>query len=176
LDLNPGANIELMRELLGTPIKYNKIDFPIFKEVEVSTNSYLYSFENALLKITSKDNICIDSLTVLAHDNSIELDSIAFDSPTNEYKLNKAKVSKDILERLSNHDYIQTRIDSSFALQIYIPNPLYKSFTYFGPSIEKGFSYFEKKDPDIFANEVITGFCISNDSEDVYYIYEMELR
>lgn len=29
-DLRPGANIELMRELLGTPVRSKKVDNPIF--------------------------------------------------------------------------------------------------------------------------------------------------
>lgn len=175
-DLRPGANIELMRELLGTPVKFNKLDWPLFSEAEIVTNSYLYLFQNLSLKITSKDNSSIDSLTVIAYDSSIELESIAFNSEENEYRLNKVKVCREILENLSNHDFIHTRIDASFALQNYIPNPLYQSFTYFGSSIEKGYIYHENNDPNIFINEIITGFCVSNSSEDTYYIYDMELR
>lgn len=175
-ELSPGSNLELMRELLGTPIKYNKTDYPVFQEKKIATNSYLFSFKNALLKITSKDNISIDSVTVIAHDCSIELDKIAFNSPNNEYRLNKARIDQTIIDHLTNHDFIKTRIDASFALQFYIPNPLYKSFTYFGTSIEKGFTYLEDKNPSNFTNEIISGFCISNDSEDTYFIYDMEIR
>lgn len=175
-DLRPGANIELMRELLGTPVKFNKSDYPLFQENEVVTNSYLYIFHNASLKITSKDNLSIDSLTVIGYDSSIELESISFESEDNEYRLTKTKVCSEILENLNNHDFVQTRIDASFALQKYIPNPLYQYFTYFGSSIEKGFMYREKNDPNVFLNEIIDGFCVSNNSEDTYFIFDMESR
>jgi hypothetical protein len=175
-DLSPGANIELMRELLGIPLKYKKSDWPIFREIEVQTNSYLYSFQNAYLKITSKDNISIDSITVVAFDSSIELDSITFLSDENDYRLNKAKVNQEILSHITAHDFIHTRMDASFALQHYIPNPVYKSYTYFGGCLEKGFEYHEHKDPNIFLDEKITGVCISESSEDIYFIYDMELR
>jgi hypothetical protein len=64
-DLSPGKTVQLMKEMLGVPTKYSRLDFPVFSEDEAETQSYLYMFKNAFVKITSRDNESIDTLTVL---------------------------------------------------------------------------------------------------------------
>ncbi len=41
--LNPSANLELMRDLLGTPFRQNNTDYQVFSENETVTNSYIYT-------------------------------------------------------------------------------------------------------------------------------------
>src|SRR5215204_3793407 len=55
-DLSPGKTIELMKQVLGVPNNYARLDFPVFSEDEAETHSYLYLFKNAFVKITSGDN------------------------------------------------------------------------------------------------------------------------
>jgi hypothetical protein len=76
--LRPGANIELMKELLGVATKQSNSDWPIFEENMKETHSYLYSFKNAYLKITSANNRAIDSITLLPHDSSFKIDEFIF--------------------------------------------------------------------------------------------------
>lgn len=106
----------------------------------------------------------------------MELESIAFENEDNIYSLNKTKMCNGILDHLSNHDIIQSRMNFSFAIQIFVPNPLYLSFTYFGGSIEKRNSYLNIRDPYVFKNEIINGYCVSLDSDSSYFIYDYEFR
>jgi len=175
-DLRPGTNIELMRELLGTPTKQSNSDWLIFKEEEKKTNSYLYILKNAYVKITSEDNKTIDTFTLFPHDNSFKIDEFVFPCNTNGKALNEIKVCKDLIERATNHTFIHTRIDASFALEIYIPNPLYQNYTYFGYGPDNSFEYNKSKDPNLFIGGTVTGVCISNSEENAFFIYHMETK
>jgi len=175
-DLRPGTNIELMRELLGVPTKQSNSDWPIFKEEEKATNSYLYILKNAYIKITSEDNKTIDSFTLFPHDNSFKMDEFVFPCNTNGNGLNEMKVCKKLIESSTNHTFIHTRIDASFAIELYIPNPLYQNYTYFGFGPENAFEYLKSKDPNLFIGGTVNGVCISNSEGNAYFIYCMETR
>jgi hypothetical protein len=86
------------------------------------------------------------------------------------------KVCKELIEIARNHTFISTRIDQSFAIELYIPNPLYQSYTFFGYVPEGAFEYHDTKDPNLFLGGIINGVCISNSHENAYYIYDMETR
>lgn len=174
-DLKPGNSIAQMREILGTYTKKTNSDFTVFSEKEIKTNSYLYILNNAYLKITSRDDITIDTLTIFPFGIEFHLDSIANICDENENRFNIMKVCKKLIENADEHTYIGTRIDSSFAFKLYFPNPLYQYFTYFGYS-ENHFEYLESKDPNKFLEGVINGICISNISEEVYFIYDQETK
>lgn len=176
-DLRPGANIELMRELLGPPTKQQDSDWPVFLEEEKQTYSYLYVLSNAYLKITSWNNKTIDSITALPFDNNFAIDAIVLPEGEKESFINIMRVSKDLLDVINNHTLIQTRIDSSFAIELFIPNPLYQHYTFFGSSQQENiFSYHESKDANLFLGGIVEGICISNSLESAYFIYDMEVR
>lgn len=174
--LRPGSNIELMRELLGVPTAQSNSDWLIFKEEEKNTNSYLYIFKNAYVKITSEDNKTIDSFTIFPHDNSFKIDEFVFPCNTKSNALNEMKVCKDLIKSATNHTFIHTTIDASFAIEIYIPNPLYQYYTYFGYGPDNSFKYHESKDPNLFIGGTVNGLCISNSEGDAHFIYCMETR
>lgn len=173
--LASGSSIEHMKTVLGAPNKFRRHDYTIFSEKEIETNSYLYLFQNAVLKITSKDNEVIDTLTVICYDNSISLEGFCLPCEFDSYKLGEMKVISELIE-VCNHTFIGTRFDSSFALEFYTGAPLYEHYTFFGFSSASKFEYFETKDPKYFIGNVVNGICISNSEEEVYFIYENEIR
>lgn len=174
--LGPGSNIELMRELLGVPNGQSKSDWLIFKEQEKNTNSYLYIFKNAYVKITSEDNKTIDSFTIFPHDYSFKMEEFIFLCNTNTNALNEMKVCEDLIEIATNHTFIHTRVDASFAIETYIPNPLYQYYTYFGYGADNSFEYAASKDAKLFIGGTVNGVCISNSQGNAYFIYDMEKR
>ena len=175
-NLQPGTNIELMRELLGVPTKQSNSDWPVFKEEAKTTNSYLYILKNAYIKITSEDNKTIDSFTLFPSDNTFKINEFVFPCDTNENILNEMKVCKELIESATNHTFINTRIDASFAIEIYIPNPLYQNYTYFGYGPDNSFEYHKSKDPNLFIGGTVNGVCISNSEGNAYFIYDTETK
>lgn len=174
-DLKPGNSIAQMREILGTYTRKTNSDCSVFGDKEIETNSYLYIVNNAYIKITSRDDITIDTLTILPFGIEFRLDSIANVCDENENRFNIMKVCKSLIDNADEHVYIGTRIDSSFALKLYFSNPLYQYFTYFGFA-ENSFEYLKNNDPNTFLDGVINGICISNISEEAYFIYDQETR
>jgi hypothetical protein len=176
--LTPGSTIELMRELLGAPQRQARSDYPVFKGKEVKTHSYIYNFKNALLKITSKDNKIIDSLTVFGEDDKIYHEMLEFFSDEQKEipKLGKAKINKELIKNCTKHDIIRGCRNYSFAVSVDIPNPYYMTFTYFGYPDSGDSDYEETQNPESFIGSTIDGFCISDNSDNVYFIYDEELR
>jgi hypothetical protein len=62
--LGPGNSIDLMKEMLGVPQKYRRVDISVFSENELKTHSYLYSYKNAYIKATSKEDVRKVRLTI----------------------------------------------------------------------------------------------------------------
>lgn len=175
-NLKPGNTIELMKEQLGVPTRFSKVDYPVFTDTEKKTNSYLYLLKNAYLKITSEDNISIDSITIFPHDKSIVLDDFGFLCNEEFNKLNEMKLCKELVENVENHKFIRTMKDCCVAVEYYIPNPLYMNYTYFSYGNQDLGNYDETNDPKQLENSVVNGICISNLTENSYFIYEMEIR
>jgi hypothetical protein len=173
--LKPGMHIDLMREHLGNPMKIFKEDNTVFNEKIVETNSFLYSFKNANIKVTSKNNQSIDTLTVFPKDSTFEIGNYTEDLNFNSNKLNKARVNSKLISN-SEHTFLAARHDSTFAFNYSIPNPFYLKITLFGTSINDFHEYFDKQNPELFLNGLITGICISDYNEEAYYIYQYELR
>jgi hypothetical protein len=195
--LSHGASIELMKTTLGTPNKVGQYDSPVFAtsrwgdksdpETEkraqaieeglgVATHTYLYNFKNADVKITSKDNVTVDSLTVISNDGSIRLGSLLF--PWNEdesLKFGQIRVNEQMVEDC-RAEFIQTRWDNQFVLSLYVGSPTYDFVTYFGYRDPEKAVDFNRDDPKSFVGGIIDGVCLSQDDADVYYIYFSELR
>lgn len=173
--LRPGDNLDIIKETLGNPMKVFNQDSPVFSDSSFKTKSFLYSFKNANVKITSEDNQSIDSITIFPNDETFDISGYTNHLNLNSNKLNKAKVNTQLISS-SLHTFLAARHDYAFALNYNIANPLYLSMTLFGYSTSNFHEYFETKNPNLFLNGVITGICISNYTKDSYYIYQYELR
>ena len=175
-EVGSGRDVALMRAMLGVPNKTSKTDDALFIKKSVKTNSFLYFFKNANVKITSRDGMVIDSLTVLCHDKSLSLDYFLMDFEDDSLRLGELRVSKEFVEYELRHDYLQARLDSSFALQLTTAAPHYLTFTYFGFGGDGIAEYYKTKNPAAFIGETIDGICISEDKNLSFYIYDYELR
>jgi hypothetical protein len=182
--LKPGASIELMRNLLGVPLRYRSDEHSVFDKTEEGGykngsnmyHSYLYIFKNASVKICSSDNLIITAITVFAED-ILEIPALNYviSEADNENRLGVIKVTENMVKRCNRHEYISTRMDSRFALRIWVPFNLYFNYTCFGFSSGSSSNYFESKDPGIFIGEPVWGLCLSS-NEDAFYIYFLETR
>ena len=139
--LGPSNSVALMREMLGVPNKVRRQDCAIFSDRLVETISFLYLFKNAMVKVTSKDNETIDTLTVIAFDDSLSVGGLLYPCETNQLKFGKVKVCQELLDD-SDVTFIQTNMDASFAIYCTNPAPVYLSYTYFGFA-ENGRDYHE---------------------------------
>lgn len=171
MDLGPGKSIALMKEMLGAPHKFKRIENPVFSEGDTETNSYLYFFNNSIVKLTSKDNETIDTLTVFP-DERLSVEGLFFPCTDRSYQFNKVKVCRELI---NEHTYISTIRDASFAVRYGVAAPHYLSFTYFG-SVEDLWAYRESNNPDLLIGGVIEGVCVSQQGEDAFFIYDYELR
>lgn len=173
----PGCTIEKMKSMLGEELIYRNEDFPIFKDYDSNnTSSYIYVLKDVVLKITSKDKINIDSLTIKLKYKSkqkIDLSSIFLD--VIKVILGKSLITNHILDLIQSHVDICTMKDKSAALQFNIPNPLYKSFSLFVMDGDKLSEYYKSKDIKQLIGTRIMGVCISQMNQDAYYIYDNEL-
>ena len=174
LELAPGRTVESVKELLGVPTKYAKRDHDVFSESEVTTHSYLYLLKNAFIKITSKDNETIDTITVISGDGSITTQHLLMAEDSNHKALGKLKVWPSLVDGPRQHTYFKGRLDSSFAVQTSSGPPQHLVYTFFGYS-EKADQYLKSKEPELFLDSEITGVCISSDSKESYYIWDYEL-
>jgi hypothetical protein len=147
----------------------------VFSEREVKTHSYLYSLENAYIKVTSKDNESIDSLTVMGLDSSFSLEYLVLPDGIKAGKYGERIITSELIEAC-NHSFIQTMRDVSFVLEYYTSAPHYLHYTFFGPPDPGAHEYLETKDPNLFIGGTINGICVSASTEDIYYIYDSEMR
>lgn len=176
-NLCPGSSTAFMKELLGAPNKFSRVDSPVFVEITYEpskTNSYLYLFGNANIKIASKDDEIIDSLTVISEDKSLTLHDLAIQTSQNNLSLGELKVDRSLLEIIDHSEMITTRFDSSFAIEYNTAAPLHQCYTLFGFS-NKYMEFAENHDPAVFLGAVINGICISYSVEESYFIHEYEL-
>lgn len=200
-ELSPGASIELMRSVLGTPNKtfqdlgrlsltsgynedgaYHDVPEPEVPqgEEEPYTNSYLYVFKNAWVKVTSKDKETVDSLTVLTKDNSLSMDSLLLPEGIEEdARFGVTKVTKEWIMGC-NYEFLLTRRDRSFAISHFFGSPLYRHYTFFGSPLfneerEEKESSGNECSAEYFIGGIIEGVCISSEASNIYYIYDYEL-
>ena len=190
--LAPGRSIELMKEMLGVPDIFRRRDAPLFVDMlllpdgeedlaedkldkSIDTHSYIYMFKNAHVKITSRDNVSIDSLTVMSEDKSLSADSLLLPEGIESAGFGDLKVTSDLTDAIMYHRYIRTMKDSFFAMNAPTGPPMHQHLTFFGYS-EKSNEYEETNDPKILIGAHIEGVCISANLGDVYYIYDYECR
>ncbi|HSD09310.1 hypothetical protein [Flavobacterium sp.] len=174
--LKPGTNLAVMFDVLGIPQKKFIKDELVYQEDIIETNSYIYIFKNADIKITSKDNQTIDSVTLLANDKTFDISNFVSHLNLNSEVLNKARVNNNLILD-SKSTFIASRHDYSFAFNYSIGNPFSLDITLFGKSENGWHNYFDDKDPNLFLNGLITGICLSKYmSDESFYIHQYELR
>jgi len=192
--LAPGRSVELMKAVLGTPDNTFVDAVPIFEtyreeeeglmvyefkseedkaafeENRLRTTAYIYDFENALVKITSKDKETINSLAVEVKDDfSLDISDLPlWFEPEDElpYKLGWAKVAKELVDT-SRPAYEFSRYDSIFVLSIYTAGPLYTHYSYFGYP-DNGLEEVSAESPETFIGCTIRGVCLHRDEFDCY--------
>lgn len=172
-DLAPGKSIELMKQMLGAPRTCGRLDAPVFSNDSVETHSYLYFFQNGMLKITSVDNEVIDTLTVFG-DSRLSVEKLFYPVESPTYSLGEVKVCAELVAA-GEVSIIASMRDSSFAIRYTVPAPIYLSYTYFGGS-DKVWDFRKSNDATVFIGETIEGVCISRQSQEAYFISDSELR
>src|ERR1044072_7181738 len=186
--LAPGRSIELMKHMLGVPDIFRRSDTPIFKDRAefgtdsddepdpdtIDTHSYIYMFKNAHVKITSRDNESIDSLTVIGEDKSLSADSLLIPDGIESANFANLKVWSELVDSVSYHKYVRTMKESFFALDAPTGPPMHQHVTFFG--FPRDEYYEESNDLKRLLGAQIEGVCISANLADVYYIYEYEYR
>lgn len=174
--LKPGVSLALSKDILGNPFRLFKEDDNIKEDKIINTNSYLYIFKNAFLKITSQDNLTIDTITLLAQDKTFEMQFLAPEFGLKSSKLNKAFINKNIAHNIE-HKFIAARHDYTFAFYYSIPNPFYVDVTLYSYCKNNWHDYFETKNPDVAVNGKIFGICLSQYMSDkAFYIYQSEIN
>lgn len=196
--LSPGRSVELMKTALGTPDKTYQDSDPIFtdyreeeeslmvyefeneadraryEENKFKTTVYFYDFENAQVKITSKDREVINSLAVEVKEGTLDASCLPFGWMTDEDEgenliLGQTKVTKELVG-MSRSERVLSRYDNTFVLSVYTAAPLYTHYTYFGfPESHKGTGT-SKDNPESFVGSIITGVCIHRSEHDSYII------
>ena len=172
----PDRNYSKVKELFGLPDKTVE-DFSIFKEETSSEKkpiSDLYFLKNANLKITTMDEKTITSITIFSFDGKIEIPSIYYPCEEKSSKIGNAKICSSIIKNISNKTQVHTIRDRGFAIQNYFGAPFYNSITYF--CFDNISMVNEPYKIEDFVNQPIEGFCISNDNDQAFYIYDYELR
>ncbi|WP_288879236.1 hypothetical protein [Pedobacter panaciterrae] len=177
--LKPGRDINLVYETLGQPAIKAKSDLGVFSDESVTTNSYLYVLKNAYLKITSKNNESIDSLTIFPFDTRFKLEGLPNPMGLDTIIFNESQIN-GFNEEGFGHTVIVARHDESFAISQTIVNPLNLVYTYFGyfggdDSMGNWRTYKLNNDPKAFIGGTLTGICISSLDEDAFYIYAYEV-
>jgi hypothetical protein len=171
--LGPRSSIELMKTQLGPPNKKVKekiglfSEDPSFDDLE-DTNSYIYFFKNAQVKITSKDNETIDSLSVVASDTDIAFNNLFYFNPDEKDEfLNVANLTPEMLEGCRAEQFLGCR-DSFTVAQKVVGNPFFVYLTYFCDySADEDVS----KNPGLLVGSVINGICLSSDPNTVGYVF-----
>ena len=169
--VKPGISFEKIKEYIGVADFYYSSEQGCFTEYSDPqiTNSYVYNFINASLKITSQDNITIDTVTVFSNPLAeikkkfqIEIFLNPFQKDIGSAILGQSKLTKNNLENISNHFSNRSNREMIFGIETYHGRfGNYMNYSYFGyhaPDFEK---YEQTNNPDDLIGGTIDGFCIS---------------
>lgn len=176
--LMPGYSISKMKELLGNPsILKSDPDWLVFDEdINIKTNSYIYLLKNYIVKINSLDNIKIDSITIKYKHNTnnyIDISPLLLDSFN--IKIGKSKVTNEIIKLAQNFKALRTIKENCGVIQFTLPNPIYKTFTFFIYS-DKLMEFIESNNIEYLLDGIIIAVCISDDKVNSYFIFDYELN
>lgn len=174
--LEVGLSVDKMKEILGIP------DF-IFKEEysglidKKPSNYFTYNFSNAIVRITSQNNLSIDTISILSRDDRTNLIKFFL----NNYEassggiLGRTKLNKEIIKNVINHYSNRTAREMYFGVETYYGRfGNYLNYTYFGSSFNHIEKYEKTNDPKDLLGSTIEGFCISNAEGFAPYISDYE--
>jgi hypothetical protein len=192
--LAPGRGVDLMRAVLGTPDNTFIDETPIFEshreeetglivyrfesdedkaafeEKRFHTNAFLYDFQNAIVKITSKDKSTISSLAVEVKDGfNLNISQLPLGFDTEDElpgSLGLIKVNKTLVDT-SRAAYEFSRFDKYFVLSVYTAAPFYTHYSYFGYP-DNDVIDISADNPDTFIGCTIQGVCLHRDEFDCY--------
>ena len=188
--LGPGSSVEMMKSDLGPPNRQYGTDAGLFteelhmpdpdpsdpetqpEEYEPAFTAYLYFFENAHVKLISRDGVSIDALTIIALSNTVPIpdDPDAF---LNRYKIDEAFFGTGRIkaEHFPGCTDTLTAICSmrySFGFSQVI--------TYFCEDFSRDFYEPDlEKNPKELIGATAYGVCVSNKIDTVSYIYLSEI-
>lgn len=166
--IQPGSNWGKVKETLGEPDFHVDSAMGNFTDPSdpITTNCYLYKFLNSNLKITTNDNVSIDTISVFRNENQhgskyeIEL-PFPVDYGKKGY-LGVTKITTSFLDTHKKHYANRTAREVIFGLETYggwASN--YLSYSYFGYYLKDLDSYEKSQDSKIFIGSTIDGVCIS---------------
>jgi len=178
--LEVGISLEKMKEILGiADIVYESKESELFENGR-DAFIYLYHFSNGAIKVASKENNSIDTITIFSifdKKTSIRFYPNPFEEEGSGV-LGKTKLSESIFENNVVHHFSErTARETYFGVEVYYGRMGgYLNYTYFGRYSENFDKYEETKDPKHLVGALIEGFCISNDEGYAPYISEYEMR
>lgn len=182
--LQPGRSVEYMKTVLGPPAMTQQGGEPEFRAEDFhdpetyealvfasdderdkyserfhQTTSYVYHFQNAIVKTTSKDREVIDSLAVqMKPDQKLTVPlPLGWSEENESFTLGEAKVTRELVEECSNFSFERSRYEFTMALCLYTAAPLYTYYTYFGTPENMGAT---DEKPDTFIGGMIDGICL----------------
>jgi hypothetical protein len=166
--VQPGISLEKTKEYFGVPdhISHNEHGFFMKDTNSLNTNSYLFNFQNASVRITSVDKLIVDTVSIFVFDEERKENEIEV-YPIGVYDggraiLGKSKLTEEIINTVSNHLGHQTNKETIIAIETdlgWMGN--YLNFTYFS-CFPKGFQEYEAtQDPKALTGSTINGFCVS---------------
>lgn len=176
--VQPGISLEKIKEYFGTPDYTSKSELAFFMKEQdfFDTNSYLFNFQNASIKITSQDNLIVDTITIFSFGNmngkanEIEVFLNLFEDDGRTI-LGETKFSSATLENITNHWGNRTNREMMFACETYFGRfGNYLNYTYFSTFPNSFEEYEQTQDPKSLIGSTIDGFCVSRISEFAPYI------
>ncbi|WP_395077877.1 hypothetical protein [Flavobacterium sp.] len=179
--ITPGLSLEKAKEILGIPDHFYKLETEYLnmyldaEEESNSTNILTYKFKNAIIKISSIDNLAIDSISVFLKPRTksmIRIFANKFDSENCGF-LGQMKVNDEIIDTNNKILNFCTMRERLFGLRSYYGRyGNYMNHTYFINPILDFDEIDESKKPYFFKDEIIIGYCISNSSISIEISHE----
>lgn len=166
--VKPGMGLAKVLESFGSAdVYFDEVNGFFEKDFNpVKTNSYLFKFLNAHLRVTSRDKAVIDTVTVfVAGDDNTKSHRIRLPFQLrdgNNGYLGHTLLTHDFLENVKNHLLFRSMRERLFGIEIYAGfGTGYMSYTYFGYFVSNVNGYQKDERPEYFLGETIHGVCIS---------------
>lgn len=168
LHLEPGISIEKSREILGVP---DNIESCKLSEREDDSNSeslivwiYFYDFKNAGLKLTSRDKLSIDSVSIFVKQDQqpkIEVFVNKFEQ-LGKALLGVTKLDQDISEYVKECYNLSTPREGLFGIKTYFGRfGNFMDYVFFCYGDSRTSHFVETPDVKTLIGQPIIGFCVS---------------
>jgi len=170
--VQPGITLEKIKEYFGIPDNTYTTEQDFFMKDKdfLDINSYLFNFQNASVKVTSQDNLVVDTITIFVFgvtkkSNEIEAFPNLFEEE-GRIILGKSTLTAEHLENITNHFGNRTNREIIAAVETYHGRfGNYLNYTYFSTFPKNFEDYEQTQDTKNLIGSTIDGFCISSISE-----------